>query len=103
MLTYSFNKLPHNNFKKIEYYYFLLITKQILSIRYLDIMSRKLLSRIKELGIKEAQKSPIHNKFCAFLIHRNKIISYGYNTYKGPLHHNNKQCILCSQQIHMAC
>ena len=60
-------------------------------------MSKNILMKAAILGKKEAMKSPIHKRYCAILIYRNKIISYAYNTYKGPIYYGNKpQYILCS-------
>lgn len=45
----------------------------------------------------EAMKSPINNRYCAVLIHRNKIVSYAYNTFKSNfIEGNTRQCVLCS-------
>jgi hypothetical protein len=57
-------------------------------------MSKNILKKAVILGKIEAMKSPIHNRYCAILIYRNKIISMAYNTYKGPIYYGNKkQCI----------
>lgn len=43
-------------------------------------------------ALKEANKSPMKNKYGALLIYRNKIISRGYNKFKGKPT-NNCLCI----------
>ena len=59
-------------------------------------MRKKILLEAIRLGIKEAMKSPVHNRYGAVLVHRNKIISTGHNLFKGPVHYNNlRQCVLC--------
>ncbi len=60
-------------------------------------MSKKLLEYAFNLGTREANKSPLENRYCAILVLNNKIVSHAYNTHKGPIINNNKkQCILCS-------
>jgi deoxycytidylate deaminase len=55
-----------------------------------------ILMEAMRLGKQEAMKSPVHNRYGAVLVHRNKIISTGYNIFKGPVHYNNlRQCVLC--------
>jgi deoxycytidylate deaminase len=44
-----------------------------------------------EEATKEAKKSPMKNQYGALLIYRNKIISRGYNKFKGILS-KNKSC-----------
>lgn len=58
-------------------------------------MTKKILKQALELGKIEALKSPVNNKYCAVLIFRNNIVSCAYNTFKGTVHGNLKQCLLC--------
>jgi hypothetical protein len=63
---------------------------------YEHTMSKQILMKAFELAKKKALKSPIHNRFCAVLIYKNTIKSYGYNTFKGPIHTNTQHSILCA-------
>jgi len=42
----------------------------------------------------QAKKSPMVAQYGAVLVHRNRIISKGYNTYKTPISTLNKHCVL---------
>ncbi len=46
------------------------------------------------IAIDQALKSPMINKYGAVLIHRNKIVSAGYN-YDTHIHTDKKSCLLC--------
>lgn len=46
-------------------------------------ISKRILIKAIELGIKEASKSDVHNRYSAILINRNRIISHAHNTFKG--------------------
>lgn len=45
---------------------------------------------VKE-AVEIAKKSPMRSKFGAILVHRNKIVSRGYNTYKTKISSKNKE------------
>lgn len=47
-----------------------------------------------DIAIEQAEKSPMNNKYGAVLIHRNKIVSMGYN-YDIHITTGNKCCLLC--------
>jgi deoxycytidylate deaminase len=50
---------------------------------------------IIDIALKQAQKSNVRTgKFGAVLVHRNKIISVGYNDYKRDSLRINKSCLL---------
>lgn len=46
-------------------------------------------------ALNASRKSPMHKKFGAILINNGKIISVGYNYYKGSCTNNITQCLLC--------
>jgi deoxycytidylate deaminase len=50
------------------------------------MVSKDVIDKCIQLGIKLARNSPIYHRYASILIHNNKIIAYGYNT----IRHNSK-------------
>ena len=60
-------------------------------------MSPQIIKQAFLLARTEAMKIPINNRYCAVLIHRNKIVGHAYNTFKyNFVDGNTRQCVLCT-------
>ena len=57
---------------------------------------KKVLFESFKLAKRYALKSSIHNRIAAVLVHKNKIVSVGYNTFKN---HNHKRTVITQSSI----